>query len=436
MSSTTSPLPYDRQAVINLDAIRANVRHLREIAAPARVMAVVKADAYGHGAIPVARAALEAGAGWLGVAHFTEGLALREAGIDAPILAWLHTPDTDFAAGIEAGIDVGVSGWELEPVVKAARQLERPARVHLKIDTGLGRNGCPPALWEDLINRAVEYQELGLLRVVGVFSHLAVADEPHRPETDEQVDRFREAVAVAENAGLDLEVRHLANTPGTLSRPDAHFDLVRVGLGIYGLSPFDGQTPEELGLVPAMTLRARVANCKQVPPGQGVSYGLNYLTTEPTTLVLVPLGYADGIPRSASGVQVAIAGKRYDVVGRVAMDQFVVDLRTSNAGDLTGEEVILFGPGPDVPDAHDWAIAADTINYEIVTRVSPRVPRYYTGTAEDQDDGGEAAPVAEATGLTASAAEQAAAAAQIRAALTTADDRNTDSAGDAGAVLA
>lgn len=440
MSSTSSPLPYDRQAVINLDAIRANVRHLREIAAPARVMAVVKADAYGHGAVPVARAALEAGAGWLGVAHFTEGLALREAGIDAPILAWLHTPDTDFAAGIEAGIDVGVSGWELEPVVAAARQLERPARVHLKIDTGLGRNGCPPALWEDLVNRAVEYQELGLLRVVGVFSHLAVADEPHRPETDDQVDRFREAVAVAENAGLDLEVRHLANTPGTLSRPDAHFDMVRVGLGIYGLSPFETQTPEELGLVPAMTLRGRVANCKQVPAGQGVSYGLNYLTTEPTTLVLVPLGYADGIPRSVTGVQVAIGGKRYDLVGRVAMDQFVVDLRTNDAGDLLGEEVILFGPGPDVPDAQDWAVGAGTINYEIVTRVSPRVPRYYTGTADEQaadEQDGEADPVAVAEELTASAAEQAAAAAQVRAAaLATPDERNTDSAGDAGAVLA
>ncbi|NMR29745.1 alanine racemase [Crystallibacter degradans] len=370
---------YDRQAVIDLDAIRANVRHFLEIAAPARVMAVVKADGYGHGAVEVARAALEAGASWLGTAHISEALKLRSAGFDAPVLAWLHTPDSDFDAAINANVDLGISGWELEYVAAAAKRQERPARVQLKIDTGLGRNGCPPAQWEPLVSRAVEFQEEGLLRVVGVFSHLAVADEPHRPETDEQIDRFREAVAVAENAGLDLEVRHLANTPGTLTRPDSHFDLVRVGLGLYGLSPFEGQVPEDLKLKPAMTLRARVANCKLVPEHQGVSYGLRYHTEEATTLVLVPMGYGDGIPRSANGAQVAIGGKRYDVVGRVAMDQFVVDLRTSEAEDLVGAEVILFGPGEDAPGAEDWAAAAGTINYEIVTRVSPRVPRVYIG---------------------------------------------------------
>jgi alanine racemase len=185
-----------------------------------------------------------------------------------------------------------------------------------------------------------------------------------------------------------------------------------------------------------MTLRARVANCKRVPSGQGVSYGLSYLTSGPTTLVLVPLGYADGIPRSAANVQVSIRGRRYDVVGRVAMDQFVVDLRTNDVEDLVGEEVIVFGPGRDVPDAQDWAAGAGTINYEIVTRVSQRVPRYYTGTADEREGGEAGAPAAEAPGVTASAAEQAAAAAQVRAALAAMDDRNTDSAGDPGAVLA
>ena len=342
-------------------------------------MAVVKADGYGHGAVEVARAAVEAGASWLGTAHISEALELRSAGLDVPLLAWLHTPDSDFEAAINARVDLGISGWELEHVAEAAKHQERPARVQLKIDTGMGRNGCPPAQWKALVNRARNLQEEGLLRVVGVFSHLAVADEPHRPETDEQIIRFREAVAVAENAGLDLEVRHLANTPGTLSRPDAHFDLVRVGLGLYGLSPFEGQAPEDLKLKPAMTLRARVANCKRVPERQGVSYGLLYQTEEPTTLALVPMGYGDGIPRSANGAQVAIGGKRYAVVGRVAMDQLVVDLRVSEAEDLVGEEVILFGPGGDVPGAQDWAAAAGTINYEIVTRVSPRVPRVYIG---------------------------------------------------------
>ncbi|NKX53662.1 alanine racemase [Arthrobacter sp. E918] len=383
---------FDRQALINLDAIRDNVRQFRKVAEPARVMAVVKADAYGHGALPVARAALEAGAAWLGVAHLSEALALRAAGIEAPLLAWLHTPDSDFAAAIGAGVDIGISGWELEHVVAAAHEQERPARIHLKIDTGLGRNGCPAGEWEALVNRAQEFQEEGVLRVVGVFSHLAVADEPHRPETDEQIDRFRDAVAVAEDAGLDLEVRHLANTPGTLTRPDAHFDMVRVGLGLYGLSPFGNQRAEDLKLTPAMTLRTKVANCKKVPGGQGVSYGLNYRTEAPTTLVLVPMGYADGVPRNASGAQVAIGGRRYDVVGRVAMDQFVVDLKSAEAGFPPGEEVILFGPGDDVPDAADWAAASGTINYEIVTRVSGRVPRAYVG--QTPEPAGTADPAA------------------------------------------
>jgi alanine racemase len=394
MVNSAASESFDRQAVIDLEAVRDNVRQFRQVAEPARVMAVVKADAYGHGVLPVARAALEAGASWLGVAHITEALALRAGGIEAPVLAWLHTPDSDFAAAITANIDIGISGWELERVAAAAKEVQRPARVQLKIDTGLGRNGCPADRWDELIGQASAFQEEGLLRVVGVFSHLAVADEPHRPETDEQIDRFRDAVAVAEDAGMDLEVRHLANTPGALSRPDAHFDMVRVGLGIYGLSPFENERPEDLKLRPAMTLRARVANCKRVPEGQGVSYGLRYRTEGPSTLVLVPMGYGDGIPRNASGAQVAIGGKRYDVVGRVAMDQFVVDLRTAESPDLVGEEVILFGAGEDVPGAADWAAAAGTINYEIVTRISPRVPRVYVGQAP-VDDGGAPAEGAE-----------------------------------------
>lgn len=394
MVNSAASESFDRQAVIDLEAIRDNIRQFLQVAEPARVMAVVKADGYGHGALPVARAALEAGASWLGVAHITEALALRAAGIEAPVLAWLHTPDSDFAAAITASIDIGISGWELEHVAAAAKEVQRPARVQLKIDTGLGRNGCPPDRWEELIGQASAFQEEGLLRVVGVFSHLAVADEPHRPETDEQIDRFREAVAVAEDAGMDLEVRHLANTPGTLSRPDAHFDMVRVGLGTYGLSPFENERPEDLKLRPAMTLLAKVANCKRVPEGQGVSYGLRYRTEGPSTLVLVPMGYGDGIPRNASGAQVAIGGKRYDVVGRVAMDQFVVDLRTAEAPDLVGEEVILFGAGEDVPGAADWAAASGTINYEIVTRISPRVPRVYLGQTP-VDDGGAPAGSAE-----------------------------------------
>lgn len=387
-SAASGPDPrHERSAVIDLDAIRHNVRRLAAAASPAKVMAVVKADAYGHGAVPVARAALQAGAAWLGVAHISEALALRAAGIDAPLLAWLHTTDSNFGAAVAAGVDIGCSGWELERIVAAAREQERPARVHLKVDTGLGRNGATPESWDRLVGEAVEYQDQGLLRVVGIFSHLAVADEPERPETDQQVAAFREALAIAEDAGVDPEVRHLANTPATLSRPDTHFDLVRVGLGIYGLSPFDGQTSAELGLRPAMTLRTLVSQCKDVPEGQGVSYGLHYRTRTASTLALIPVGYADGVPRVATGGPVRVAGKTYPVVGRIAMDQMVIDLGPEASGtDLQGAEAELFGDGADGgPTAEDWARAAGTINYEIVTRVSPRVPRRFIN--EDQPAG-------------------------------------------------
>lgn len=386
---------HERSAVIDLDAIRHNVRRLADAASPAKVMAVVKADAYGHGAVPVARAALEAGASWLGVAHISEALALRTAGIDAPMLAWLHTTESNFGAAVAAGIDIGCSGWELDRIVAAARQQERPARIHLKVDTGLGRNGVTLDGWDHLVGEALEYQDQGLLRVVGIFSHLSVADEPERPETDDQLAAFREVLAVAEDAGVDPEVRHLANTPATLSRPDTHFDLVRVGLGIYGLSPFEGQTSAELGLRPAMTLRTLVSQCKHVPEGQGVSYGLRYHTTSPSTLALIPVGYADGIPRVATGGPVRVAGHTYPVVGRIAMDQMVIDLGDAGpaGAGLLGAEAELFGSGFDGgPTADDWARAAGTNNYEIVTRISPRVPRRFINEAAVPDSAKQPTP--------------------------------------------
>ncbi|MCC3277891.1 alanine racemase [Arthrobacter sp. zg-Y40] len=397
MNYAESQSPAERSAVIDLAAIRHNVRHLSHVVSPARVMAVVKADGYGHGAVQTARAAVEAGAAWLGVAHISEALELRAAGITEPVLAWLHTRDTDFGEAIRANVDVGVSGWDLDAVVAAARELQIPARVHLKIDTGLGRNGCPEDLWEAFVGRALAYQEEGLLRVVGIFSHFAVADEPHRPETDEQLQKFRIAVAVAEDAGVDREVRHIANTPGALSRPDAHFDLVRIGLGMYGLSPFAGQTPAELGLRPAMTLKTTIAACKEVPAGQGVSYGLHYRTKEPTTLALVPLGYADGVPRVATGGPVQVDGQVYPVVGRIAMDQMVIDLhRTGIAGtpdSLVGHEAVLFG-GEGAPGVDEWASAAGSINYEIITRISGRVPRRYVDSAAGEPAPADAPPIA------------------------------------------
>ncbi|WP_244516966.1 alanine racemase [Arthrobacter alpinus] len=397
MSPLVVPVPapshgLERQAIIDLSAIANNIRHLREIAAPAKFMAVVKADAYGHGMIQVASTAVAAGAQWLGTAHVTEGLALRAAGFEVPVLSWLHTPDTDFTSAVANEIDLGCSGWELEHIVAAARELQLPARIHLKIDTGLGRNGCSREDWSALAEAAMSYQHQGLLRVVGVFSHLAVADEPDRPETDRQLERFREAIGVLEAAGAHLEVRHIANTPATLSRPDSHFDMVRVGLGLYGLSPFEDRTSAQLGLVPAMTLQTQIALCKDVPSGQGVSYGLNFISEVPTTLGLVPVGYADGIPRIATGGPVRVNGVTYPVVGRIAMDQMVIDLGPNAhegfapaavPGSALGATAVLFGNGADGgPLVEQWAAAAGTLNYEIVTRISQRVPRRYVGGAQ------------------------------------------------------
>ncbi|MFO7689545.1 MAG: alanine racemase [Cryobacterium sp.] len=372
----------ERAAVIDLEAIRQNARRLVELAAPAQVMAVVKADGYGHGAEPSARAALDGGATWLGVAHISEALALRAAGIDAPLLAWLHTPESDFHAAVAADVQLGCSGWELAPIVAAATAQNRVARIHLKIDTGLGRNGVTLADLPGLLTDVARHQAAGNLEVVGIFSHLAVADEPERPETDTQRAEFLAGVDLAHAAGVHPTLRHLANSPAILTRPDTHFDLVRAGLALYGLSPLVGRTPASLGLRPAMTLTTRIANCKHVPAGQGVSYGLNYRTTAATTLALIPLGYADGVPRIATGGPVRVNGTTYPVVGRIAMDQMVIDLGSTAAECVTGisvgTEAVLFGPGQNGEASVDeWAAAAGTINYEIVTRISGRVPRVY-----------------------------------------------------------
>ncbi|MFJ3581597.1 alanine racemase [Streptomyces sp. NPDC090127] len=378
---TETPPPRRARAEIDLGALRANVRTLRARVAPhVQLMAVVKADAYGHGAVRCARAALDAGADWLGTATPHEALALRAAGItDARILCWLWTPGDPWAEGIEAGLDMTVSGmWALEEVVAAARSTGRAARVQLKADTGLGRNGCQPADWPELVGEALRAQKDGLLTVTGLWSHFACADEPGHPSIASQLDVFRTMLAYAEKAGVEPEVRHIANSPATLTLPETHFDLVRPGIAMYGVSPSpEIGTPADFGLRPVMSLLGSVALVKQVPGGHGVSYGHHYITEGETHLGLVPLGYADGIPRHASGRGPVLVGDRIRrVAGRVAMDQFVVDLGTDAVE--PGAEALLFGPGDrGEPTAQDWADAADTIAYEIVTRIGARVPRVY-----------------------------------------------------------
>ncbi|MGW4570667.1 alanine racemase [Streptomyces tendae] len=372
------------RAEIDLAALRANVRALRERAPGAALMAVVKADAYGHGAVPCARAAVEAGATWLGTATPQEALALRaaEAGLpdDVRVMCWLWTPGGPWREAVEARLDVSVSAmWAMAEVVGAARAAGVPARVQLKADTGLGRGGCQPgADWEELVAAALRAEGEGLLRVTGLWSHFACADEPGHPSIAAQLTRFREMTAYAERQGLRPEVRHIANSPATLTLPDAHFDLVRPGIAMYGVSPSpEIGTPADFGLRPVMTLAASLALVKQVPGGHGVSYGHHYTTPGETTLGLVPLGYADGVPRHASSTgPVLVDGKWRTVAGRIAMDQFVVDLGGDRPG--PGTEAVLFGPGDrGEPTAEDWAQAAGTIAYEIVTRIGSRVPRVY-----------------------------------------------------------
>jgi len=364
-----------REALIDVDAIADNVRHLRRLV-QTPVIAVVKADGYGHGAVRAARAALAGGAARLGVADIAEALALRGAGIDAPILAWLHAPGTDFRAAAAHGIELGISSFEQLQDAAAAASFDRPVSVHLKVETGLGRNGIEPAEWPRVAAEAARLERVGKLRVVGVFSHLSNTSE--RDDRD-ALARFHAALEVAARLGLTPELRHIAASNAAIALPEARLDCVRLGIEIYGLSPFRDRSSADLGLRPAMTLRGAVAAVRRVPAGQGVSYGYTHRTDGDTTLALVPLGYADGVPRQASGRgPVVIGGRRFRVAGRIAMDQFVVDVGEHPVA--VGDEVVLFGdPTLGAPSAAEWGDAADTIDYEIVTRIGPRVTRRSIG---------------------------------------------------------
>ncbi|KAA9084162.1 alanine racemase [Microbacterium radiodurans] len=360
-----------REAIVDVDAIAENVRHLRRLTG-VEVIAVVKADGYGHGALRAATAALAGGASRLGVADIAEALDLRRAGITAPIVAWLHAPGADFRPAVERRVELGISSFGQLQAAAAAASADRPADVHLKVETGLGRNGVEPADWSRVCFEAARLERVGRLRVVGVFSHLSNTS----PEDDRaSLARFDDALTVATDAGLAPELRHIAASNAAISLPEARLNCVRLGIAIYGLSPFADRTSADLGLRPAMTLRAPVAAVRRVPAGQGVSYGYTHRTDGETTLALVPLGYADGVPRQASGRgPVVIGGRRFTVAGRIAMDQFVVDV--GDAAVSVGDDVVLFGdPTLGVPSAAEWAEAADTIDYDIVTRIGARVTR-------------------------------------------------------------
>ena len=364
--SSAAPI---REARIDTAAVTANVRRLRAQAGTPEFMAVVKAQGYGHGAVIAARAALAGGATWLGTADPDEAIALRSAGIEAPLLAWILHGAAHFGPVAAAGVDLGVSSLEqLERVAATAPG----AAVQLKLDTGLSRNGLAPETWSTAFARAAELERTGSVRVRGVFSHLANTSE----EEDALAERrFADAVRQARGAGLAPELIHLASTAAAVARDQSACTMVRCGIGIYGLASDGTGESAPLGLTPAMTLVSEVAAVRTVPAGAGVSYDHTWRAPEPTTLALVPMGYADGVPRAASNrAEVLVGGRRRPVRGRIAMDQLLVDLGDGTA--VPGDEVVLFGdPAGGAPSAAEWARWAGTIDYEIVTRIGPRVTR-------------------------------------------------------------
>jgi alanine racemase len=377
--------PATASAEIDLAAFRSNVAALKEHAG-VPVMVVVKADGYGHGILASAREARAAGAEWLGVATPTEALTLREAGDTGPMLAWLYGMDEDLTPLVAADVDVSAQSVEqIGRVVSAAAVAERRARVHLKIDTGLSRNGTPAYDWQRVCAAAAEAEHAGALAVVGIWSHFAAADEPGHPSVRLQMEAFQRAYEQARAAGLEPTLRHLSNSAGALVVPEARLDLVRVGIASYGIDPAPGIAAlAGVALRPVMRLRAQLVNVKQIEAGAGVSYGWTWTAEATTTVGLIPLGYGDGIPRHAGNrAWVGWSGSRVPVRGRICMDQFVVELGEGRVAQ-PGEEVIIFGPGDHgEPTAAEWAAWCDTIGYEIVTRIGTRVPRRYLNVSPE-----------------------------------------------------
>jgi len=363
---------FDRaEARIDLDRIKANIKHLIELS-DTSVMAVVKADAYGHGLVPVAQAALAAGASALGVALLEEAISLRKAGITAPILAWLVPPGSDFKLAVDNEIELAASSIKVLEEIGAVKSTNRP-RVHLEVDTGMSRGGFLGE-WGKL-----DAHHVANIDIVGIFSHFARADEPEEKQNEEQRNRFKEMVATLESFGYTNIVRHLSNSAATLMDKESRFNMVRVGIAMYGLSPDVNSLGDSasLGLKPVMQVRAKLHLVKTVPANSPVGYGATAYTTAETKLGIVAMGYADGIPRIAQGAGVFVDGKRAPIIGRVSMDQFVVDLGADSKA-TTGDWVIVFGDGVTGEyTADDWGLASNSINYEIVTRIGPRVSRIY-----------------------------------------------------------
>ena len=375
------------EAIIDLAAIKKNVSYLMNKTGKS-ALAVVKADAYGHGLVPVANAAIEGGATWIGVALLEEALTLRANKVKSPIIAWLTPVSDDFVAAIKNDIDIAIPSREhLQAVIAAAHESKKVARIHLEMDSGMSRGGALLD-WNELLDDVVAAQTAGKVSVVGIWSHFARADEPGHPFNFEQRERFLAGVSAAKQRGINPQIIHMSNSAATINDPDSHFDVVRLGIAMYGLSPDISTMGDsaKLSLIPAMALRARIHLVKEVPAGSQVGYGGTAVTKVDTKLAVIAMGYADGVPRNAtSETGVLIGNKMSPIIGRVSMDQFVVDLgkeSQARAGDwayLIGSEKGGSYTSDHCFTADSWAAACGTINYEIVTRIGPRVTRRYIG---------------------------------------------------------
>ncbi len=373
------------EAIIDLGAIEANIKYLiAKSGKPA--LAVVKADAYGHGLIPVAKRAIQAGATWLGVALLEEAIALREHGVTAPIIAWLTPISDDFKSAVTNNIDIAIASIpHLQMIIEAGVAVRKTPRIHLEVDTGMSRGGALLE-WSELVQATADAVNAGRIKIIGIWSHFARADEPGHEFNRVQRERFIKAVSDAEALGVKPEIIHLSNSAATINDADSHFDLVRLGIAMYGLSP-DVNTmgdSTQLNLKPALKLRAKVHLVKAVPAGSQVGYGGVGITKVDTKLAVIAMGYADGVPRNANSLAgVLIGNKMSPIIGRISMDQFVVDLgkeSQTRSGDwayLIGSEKGDSYTSDTCYTADSWAAACGTINYEIVTRLGPRVKRIY-----------------------------------------------------------
>jgi alanine racemase len=366
-------------AVVNLSAIADNLKLIKS-KTTAQVLAVVKADAYGHGLIQVGKAAEAAGADWLGTALLEEGIALRNSGIKVPIISWLTPLGEDFKTAINLSIDLSVSSIELlAEVISAGKVFKKIPRVHIEVDTGMSRGGVGDD-WQAFLTELTKAVIVNEINIVGIWSHFARADEPDEVMNKEQLTVFEDRIKSASAAGIKAEFIHIANSAAALTNKSADKNIIRWGIGLYGLSPDINNLGDSksLNLKPAMRLKAKLHLVKAVKAGVSVGYGGTAITKSDTKLGVVTLGYADGIPRNANNLAgIFVAGNRAPLIGRVSMDQFVVDLGINSLA-KTGDEVIVFGDGAGGEyTADEWAKASGTINYEIVTRIGSRVPRIY-----------------------------------------------------------